>query len=614
MKLKNMEQKLLNFNQPILSVRRGSSLTAPPENKRKDLVSHSSLPPLPYYKSELKSGPVRNPGVVPFKWEQMPGRPKDENKSRKVTLKWLPPTPKLPPGRIATHMQKETDKIQKDSPTSVSRYQAQISIPQSIETSSPNKDHLDVKGSEKEEEKYNSSSEDEDVTYVDARDTLSRTESFYNCSVSGVSGLDGPESSGAFSDPQTQEFMMGRFLPAAKAVASEEPPFASRKHNVAREQEKPITKVVTLKKQFPEYYSTPDTLLQRINGEEIGEEADEEDESDVPEDLSVKLCGLLPRFCMLNPIPGMRDHVEVISSVRSVRTRSTYAGAFRDDENKVGTKNERGGMKRTSHQHAPVPTNESLMNVHLVRKGMLREKIASPQRFLDKEKQFLGLPGEPRDLSGYRVNSPKNDCTELEFAAPPKTDRISCLVNPAEEKTLYVDYERMVESRHSNSSSSESRGRNPSVDYSLQDICADEKAMTHSKSSDTTYCSAVSTSEKSFQEIGEDMKCLEKVEQNVNLIIVKQPSKQDAKSTKHSKNCSSPLALTPLLPKSPSESWLSRTLPSMSSRNPSSKSYLANHAFRASPVDPKRERLLKAANLHDMLFQSAGELAPILEN
>lgn len=623
MKLETMEEKQLNFNQPLLSVRRGSSTATLPENKRKDNNSHPSLPPLPYYKSELKSGPIRNPGVVPFKWEHMPGRPKDENKVRKDTLKWLPPTPKLPPGRIANHMQKQIDEVLSESPTSSSKYRAEISVSHSLGVPSPDKVVSEVERSEKEnEEKDISSSEDENVTFVDARETLSRTESFFNCSDSGVSGLDGPESSAAFSDLQTQDFMMDRFLPAAKAVASEIPPFASRRHPVAREQEKPIMKVVEYKKQSPKYFSTTDTLLHSIDGEEKdGEEKDgeedEEDESDGPEDLSVKLCGLLPRFCMLNPIPGMRDHVEV-SSVRSVRTRPAYAGACRDNENKVGAKNDRGGMKRTTHQHAPVPTNKSLMNGHLGRKGMVREKNASPQLFLDREKQFIGLPGKPRDFSGYVVNmSKRNEHTTLEFAAPHDTEKTS-LVDPAEEKTLYVDFERMVESRHSNSSSSDSRGRNPSIDYSLQDIkapyCAEGKAITHSKGLETTKFSAVSTSEKSCPDVTEDMKSLQKNSQDVNLIVfVKQPPKSDGKCLQQSENCNSPLALTPLLPKSPSESWLSRTLPSMSSRNPSSKSYIANHAFRASPVDPKRERFLKASNVQTM-FRSAGELAPILEN
>ncbi|KAL2937408.1 Delta(12)-oleate desaturase [Bienertia sinuspersici] len=567
-----MEEKQLNFNQPLLSVRRGSSVTAPPESKRKANDSHTTLPPLPYYKSELKSGPIRNPGVVPFKWERMPGRPKDEKKAQKKTLESASLVPKLPPGRVANHVQKQTDEVRRDSPTYL-KYRSETSIPHSLENSSPDKVLSEVEGSEKEECKDVSSSEDENVTFVDAPETLSRTESFFNCSVSGVSELDGPESSGAFSDPQTRDFMMGRFLPAAKAVASETPPNASRRnHSVAREQEKPVPKMIKWKKQPPHYNTVPDTLHDHINMEEKYEDY-ESDHSDEPEHAPAKLCGLLPSFCMLNPIPGMRDHVEVIPTVRS-----------------IGLRINGGGMKRTAIQHAPVPSKESLMNGHLGCHGLVREKGVSPQSFLDKEKRSLGLP-------------------ELESVAHLQTGETMNLINPPIEKTVYVDSERMIESRNSISSSSESRGRNPSVDYSLQDI----KSFC-SKSSETTDSSAVTA--KSCQNVIGDLNNLQKDDHNViNVTVdVKKPQKPDVKSMIQFENCNSALALTPLLPKSPSESWLSRTLPSMGSRNQASKPYSANYTFRSSPVDPKRERLLKNSHVQNMLFQSAGELAPILEN
>ena len=327
-----MEEKQLNFNQPLLSVRRGTSITAPPEKERKTDNPHPSLPPLPYYKSELKSGPIRNPGVVPFQWEQMPGRPKGENKARNNTLDCTPPVPKLPPGRTPNHLRKQTDEALRDSPTSSSRYRAEYDNLHSSENSSLDKVLSEVEESEKEiEGKDASSSDDENVSYVDARETLSRTESFFNCSVSGVSGLDGPDSSGPFSDPQTRDFMMGRFLPAAKAVASETPAFASRRHPAAKEQSKPVVKMVKLKNQSPSYDTFLDPLSLNINEDEL----DEEDDSDEAEDLSLKLCGLMPSFCMLNPIPGMRDHVQVASSVRSVRTRPAYASLGSDNKHKV---------------------------------------------------------------------------------------------------------------------------------------------------------------------------------------------------------------------------------------------------------------------------------------
>lgn len=60
----------------------------------------------------------------------------------------------------------------------------------------------------------------------------------------------------------------------------------------------------------------------------------------------------------------------------------------------------------------------------------------------------------------------------------------------------------------------------------------------------------------------------------------------------------------PPLPKSPSESWLKRTLPTISSRNSSSQSSLGSLIYASSPVsktsslDPKWETIVKTSNVH----------------
>ncbi|XP_057792359.1 uncharacterized protein LOC131009152 [Salvia miltiorrhiza] len=66
-----MVEKKLNFNQPILSVRKYSP------KKASHIVDQREGLPLPH-RPERSSGPVRNPGSVPFMWEQIPGRPKEE--------------------------------------------------------------------------------------------------------------------------------------------------------------------------------------------------------------------------------------------------------------------------------------------------------------------------------------------------------------------------------------------------------------------------------------------------------------------------------------------------------------------------------------------------------
>ncbi|KAL1555680.1 hypothetical protein AAHA92_11387 [Salvia divinorum] len=66
-----MVEKKLNFNQPILSVRKYSHIV---DQREGFPIIHR----LSHHRPEHNSDPVRNPGSVPFQWEQIPGRPKEE--------------------------------------------------------------------------------------------------------------------------------------------------------------------------------------------------------------------------------------------------------------------------------------------------------------------------------------------------------------------------------------------------------------------------------------------------------------------------------------------------------------------------------------------------------
>lgn len=575
---KQMEDKQLNFNQPLLSVRRGSSTKAPSEviNRRKTNNCSPNLPPLPFYKSELKSGPVRNPGVVPFQWEQTPGNPKNESKKeQRETPEKLPLAPRLPPGRVTIHNKQTTNKVLKDSPGSSSRSHAS-----SPEFSSVDKVLSELVAEElekeKEMEKENenvSSSEDENVTYVDAQDTLSRSESFFlNCSLSGVSGLDGANVKPSFSDPQIRDFMMDRFLPAAKAVASETPQFASKKAPVAREEPRSIEplNMGVKSKGSPICYDVHNISLRNIYGEgdqDDDEEDEEEDAYEGPEELSAKFCGLLPKFCLLNPIPGLRDHAQIIPQVRSARTKPAYRGASIKNENMDRTGNHRGEVKNTIGRNGY--PNKSSSNGDFGRKCIAQSKEGSPQSFLGRERGKTDI--QNKGFTRFK------ELLEEHYATEGKTSPS----NPITERTLYIDSEqRASESRNSNSSSSESRGRTPSVDYSLQDVhshfAADEKATFQHKSSE------MASSQR---------------DQDLSLVVAL-PKERTEKSNPL-------LELAPPLPKSPSESWLSRTLPTISSKNPTSKTFLGNPGFKQSPSYPKHGR---------MPFHPRAELAPILEN
>ncbi|TKY66761.1 dentin sialophosphoprotein isoform X1 [Spatholobus suberectus] len=189
-----MEEKQLDFNQPLLSVRRISSTVASEnDNKSKPDKSLPKLPPLPFYKSELKSGPVSNPGTVPFVWEKTPGRPKNEGKLQMLAVERPSVAPKLPPGRVLKVERQDSDKVPKGASVTQSKTGIGVSDSQRV-ASLDNKVTKHESLKEVIEEKASSGSDDGDETYLDALDTLSRTESFFmSCSVSGLSEWDDQE-------------------------------------------------------------------------------------------------------------------------------------------------------------------------------------------------------------------------------------------------------------------------------------------------------------------------------------------------------------------------------------------------------------------------------------
>lgn len=339
-----MEDKRLDFDAPLLSVRRLSAgaaaaggSTAPSTSKSKDghrKAATGKPPPrissLHFHKSDLKSGPVGNPGVIPFVWEQTPGQPKGGMSSGSVPAGRPPMGSKLPPDKILN--EKKDDRPRATAGASVrvgTSVRTQKAATLASDEGTKKSPEIPKGGEEKikeEEEKQkpvpadrrNEEDDDEDEAFSDALDTLSRTESFFmNCSVSGLSGI--PESampSGSFStDPQVRDFMMGRFLPAAQAMATGSPQYTFRKASLpAREPPmRPAERVVSRDHRRPlplPYQKRPNFVPRYAQQHEEGDGYDDEEEEedcDETDRLPSKACGLLPRFCLLNPVPGMKD-------------------------------------------------------------------------------------------------------------------------------------------------------------------------------------------------------------------------------------------------------------------------------------------------------------------
>ncbi|OVA13617.1 Protein of unknown function DUF688 [Macleaya cordata] len=672
-----MEEKQLDFNAPLLSVRRfsstGVSSSGGNSNKRTEnsLVRKSYVP---HYKSELKSGPVRNAGAVPFLWEQIPGRRKDEGNPQLQSLDRPPIAPKLPPGRVLEIKQRPPEK-EVEEPPNVIKPQVDNVLSNRHKVSHSDESAIKLesfKDGMKEKRGSDSSSSEGDDAFMDAPDTLSRSESFFfNCSVSGVSGLDGPDAtpSGTFStDPQTRDFMMGRFLPAAKAMASDTPQYAPRRQPqpVVRDREptpRQVTRVVNADRSHPlsQYRPYVEEYVDVIGEEESEDEDEDDDDYNEAGTLSAKGCGLFPRLCLrsslclLNPVPGMKVRSRApMSSVRKVRTqtRSSHSGALSrsvdeknaevayknklisdlqllDDESK--RKSESNELTCWSGSQTP---DGSSKNGHSGDGGISPYRNEATQSPFHEGVGFLGIPKQVKNLKAKSSDPYKKGSNNFrEVASHQSTKRGSGSLSPMVEKTLYIDSVHVLEAADSNSNSSDVNGDFKDKDSEavresqrleeislaelfLQDNShmnvSEESGRLQSKTSDLVGSDLTFSSDRSNHE--EHMDSMEgfrkddnldqeggflvcsKVAINGNLEFDKpQPLNADDQGNLSIIPFEAPLP--PPLPKSPSESWLWRTLPSVSSRN--GAQFSRKQAAKRSSIDPKWETIVKTSNMNN---------------
>lgn len=336
-----MADRKLNLNQRFLSVRtrRASSPSVTPQKDDGKMTLPVALRP-PTYKSEMKTGPISNPGVVPFLWEQMPGQPKEETAPQAQNYMKPPVVPKLPPGRY--QMANQSDSHNNSKTTSENKSKT-ANVPLVSQADPCVKEMIKNTESKKEkmEELASSDSGDSEEAFVDALDTLSRSESYFiNCSMSGLSGMNELESKDSKPmDPKTREFMMDRFLPAAKAMVSETPHIApKRKQQVVRERTQ-VKKAENQVKPSLRYGPSFTNRYSHFNDDEGEEESD--DEYDRSGNLP-GVCGLLPRFCikspvyLLNPVPSMSMRSRVpMSPANKVKPKSSSAGSYSSTGNEV---------------------------------------------------------------------------------------------------------------------------------------------------------------------------------------------------------------------------------------------------------------------------------------
>ncbi|KAI7754845.1 hypothetical protein M8C21_020848 [Ambrosia artemisiifolia] len=544
-----MENNRLNINRPLLSVRRR------PASQTGDHRKENILPVRPSIESctaESMADVLMNTGSVPFGWEQSPGRPK--NNQVVQIMESAPSLPKLPPGRFLKPMMN-------DPVINGSKITKLESMESTKKESSDLRDHdLDVDDDDEDE--------DNDEAYVDALDTLSRGEtSFYNCSASGVSGVGSDVKPSRVTDPTMRDFMMGRFLPAAKAMASDLPQHTFKK-NVIKEKPQEMKKFVNIddNNKMKLRYG-PNFLQDDVTHVKEEEAYDDDDDDDSDYDYSdhgnksSKLCGLIPRFCSVNPVHGMCVRARLpMSPAKRTQASSSSSNSFRDTESEPA--------RNAIYKHRSLNSilkNESSESSSL--EGLkLYNRLQGNGNSVDLSGSFQSTVSEQSDSSSKKKGVSFKELLADKNTNETETDSQESII----EKTLYVDTVHTIKSPQENTSPSCIKQQSISDESLKSDMFVEESKhdLEIKKYEDPEVGSEV------LEEINSHNKQLKAYE------------------TKPFE-----LPVPPPLPKSPSDSWLGRTLPSVPSKNAHMR---WNNRYPPSNMianDPKTDEKVRLRNL-----------------
>ncbi|OIT22138.1 PREDICTED: uncharacterized protein LOC109217997 [Nicotiana attenuata] len=669
-----MEKKQLDFNAPLLSVRKISSSLSPHERANKKIIERA--PPnrqqsLPVKKSDWELSEVTKPVAVPFMWEQIPGRRKGDNEARANLRVKRSSSPRLPPGRL---------------PETIRFYSGERPRTQNIYKSPaeglPWIDHAALLDSLAESIYTRGDRESEDDAYSDAPETLSPTESLsLDCSVSGLSGYQSSDSkpSGTFSiDSQTRDFMMSRFLPAAKAVVLETPQYVQKKQvPVSTEQPKPVP--VERKPIVKRMESKPVSYYSGYL-DDVGSEI-EDDVSENQHKRPSKGWKFFPRICvknslcLLNPLPGLKvkTHVPTASAQAVKRVsgmkpktpqsptsyahevkrlaRKAYSGPL--EKNGCDTINKQrfhsGVLSRELYKadngsfsgQLPNPSDScKLVGIspgRRSRSGAISpyRNVAPPSPF-NEGTRFLGVPKEMESLWASRFDSFRKGCYTVKDKVPQQigTGRFSDSPSEVVEKTLYIDSVDNVQISARNSASSKPKGLVNSSGRNMKTLVKSSKVLENMDATARTQgAKDRNVSEKESKQVFEkesldlveaapisisthkgpaDQESL-KLKQNLDTLSgalesskvhpygnlgTENEDNQNANDPKDSNLTSLESPIPPPLPKSPSESWLWRTLPSIPLRTPFSSLSSKKQNKKSHADGSKWETIVKTSNLH----------------
>ncbi|KAJ0240094.1 Uncharacterized protein HA466_0227810 [Hirschfeldia incana] len=389
---------------------------------------------------------------------------------------------------------------------------------------------LSSKGKQVDEEE-----EEDDDVFSDALDTLSLKHSV-------SSNAEATKQPMASADPdQSRDFMLNRFLPAAKSMTMEQ----QQTHYAMKPQPSPkpvrqirdIVPAATPKRY--EYNTTP-SYYQDIYDDDT---SDEDDEDEASEYLPRRGCGMSPQLClgMLTSVHGLKEkpysqrtssHDQVKSSKVS-QLKSRFQSVKKLALDKFGS-------RAQSPVHPSVDAN--LRSASVPSSPYRQTGCLSPYRSVRNCSPLhsAGFPGTTRKeeeiMRANRLNKHIKNPKKSQDLLYPKSTRLDCSTSSTMEKTLHVDREKAPKT-----------SLNVKI---LPETTSEEPELA-----------------------GKKPKAIFEHQAVESLSIRSGIKKMKADDLdKNNSGCDvSPLALP--TPKKPSESWLLRNLPSVSSKI-SSRRYL----------------------------------------
>ncbi|CAK8578558.1 unnamed protein product [Lathyrus sativus] len=421
--------------------------------------------------------------------------------------------------------------------------------------------------------------DDDDVdAFSDALETLSSTESI--C-VSGLDNLDANKCRTFSSDDkQAQDFMMNRFLPAAKAMTLQPHQHAPRKQSVLLEQ--PSTKLVCEEKKFF-VNNISITDIVPYTGQYEEEESESEEESDHETDdyanISAKGCGLFPSsciknsLCLLNPITDTKP-------VSEIPMWSSYE-----------VENPNKSSHFSSYRSGPT-----------IKKAWDAIHKSKSSSGASESKRYNTYSGEPNQISRLASFRRSGAAVTTGISSSQSNSQSLADTNQSKKWKFSSQGHKNFLEVQSQGSKTSSNSRNLSMEKSLYIDTSISKVKTPRSNSfikaERLVANQENNQESMSLQLAQSSFDTDTEINNKQIVVVDGSEKTDAKCVMH--------LLSPPLPKSPTESWLCRALPLVSFKNSlayRSRGTQQSHAAkmigysRASSYS-KWETIVKTSNLH----------------